>query len=123
MFSQPRDMLLDTRALNKIKAGLVGLQTNHANAATCCHANISIDAKCCGFQQQDPGVMKIFRMRPVSTYDEAVKHGLEATIPGLVEVRAISQRTSPPSVFSLLFWGFSLEGEKMLQLKVSSVFF
>ena len=41
------------------------------------------------------------------------KHVPEATtVPGLVEVRAVSQRTSPPPVFSVLLWSLSLEEKK-----------
>lgn len=40
-----------------------------------------------------------------------MKNTVEATaLPGFVEVSAVSQGTSPASVFSLFLWSFSLQG-------------
>lgn len=42
--------------------------------------------------------------------------------PGVAEVRAGSRGTSPPPVFSVLFWSFNLQRIKCFNVKSSTIF-
>lgn len=60
----------------------------------------------------------IFTSLPVRDETEMKRIHEATTIPGLVEVGAVSQRTSPSPVFSLLLWSFSLQRKQRYLMKL-----